>query len=134
MRIVLDTNVLVSALINPGKPRKIFETTLAGKHRLVTSEPMLKELARIVSEEKVRRYITSQQAKGFERLVADVASIVDIKSRFNVLNRDDDMVLRTAYDGRARIIVTGDGHLLGLKSFRGIGILTVNDAAHSLLE
>lgn len=134
MRIVLDTNVLVSALINSGKPRKIFETTLAGKHRLVSSEPMLKELARVVSEEKIRRYVTSQQSGGFHQLVADVASMVEIKSRFRVLNADDDLVLRTAYDGRARFIVTGDGHLLGLKSFRGIAILTVDDAAHSLLD
>ena len=133
MRIVLDTNVLVSALIKPGKPRKLFETTLEGKHRLVSSRPMLEELARVVADEKIRPYVTSQQARGFLRLVADVASMVEIKSRFRVLNRDDDMVVRTAYDGSAKFIVTGDGHLLGLNSFRGIRIVTVSDALDILL-
>jgi len=128
MRVVLDTNVLVSALIKAGKPRKLFEATVAGRHRLITSRPLIEELAKVLADSKVKRYVTSQEATVFQRLLVATAPTVDIKSEFRVLGSADDMVLRTAYDGRADLIVTGDKHLLDLESFRGIRIVTVSDA------
>ena len=133
MRIVLDTNVLVSALIKRGRPRKLFDACLEGRHSLVSSRPMLEELAQVVGDERVRRYATSREAVSFLRLVADIASIAELRSKFRVLNPTDDVVLRTAHDGRARFVVTGDGDMLGLASFRGIRIVTVSDAQLILL-
>ena len=53
-----------------------------------------------------------------------------MKTKLKVVKEDpkDDMVIETAYDGHADFIVTGDGHLLELESFRGIKITTVEKA------
>jgi len=61
-----------------------------------------------------------------------VAQVASVKSRLQVIKEDpkDDMILETAYDGRAHVIVSGDSHLLALQDFRGIKILTVQ----SMLE
>ena len=58
------------------------------------------------------------------------AEVVSVKSKLKVVKEDskDDMVIETAYDGHADFIVTGDGHLLELESFRGINITTVEKA------
>ena len=128
MRVVLDTNVLVSALIKPGKPRKLFDVAVLGRHRLVTSRPLIEELVRVLEDERIRRYVTTQETTAFLRLLAATASTVDTRSKFSVLNSPDDMVLQTAYDGQADLIVTGDKHLLDLVNFRGIRIVTVSDA------
>ena len=128
MRVVLDTNVLVSALIKAGKPRKLFDAAVVGRHRLVTSRSLIEELVRVLEDERIRRYVTTQETTAFLRLLAATASTVDTRSKFSVLNSPDDMVLQTAYDGQADLIVTGDEHLLDLVSFRGIRIVTVSDA------
>jgi hypothetical protein len=55
------------------------------------------------------------------------AEVVSVKSKIEVVKEDpkDDLIIETAYDGRAEIIVTGDNHLLELENFRGIKIITV---------
>ncbi|HEY4699644.1 MAG TPA: putative toxin-antitoxin system toxin component, PIN family, partial [Nitrososphaerales archaeon] len=56
--------------------------------------------------------------------------------RFKVVaeDPDDDLVLNTAYSGKAAYIVTGDRHLLALKEFKGIKILTVNEMLQALVK
>ena len=58
------------------------------------------------------------------------AEVVDVKTKLKVVKEDpkDDIVIETAYDGHADFIVTGDGHLLELESFKGIKIITVEKA------
>jgi predicted nucleic acid-binding protein len=52
-----------------------------------------------------------------------------VKSKFKVIpeDPDDDIIVRTAYDGKADYIVSGDRHLLALKEFKGIKILTIDE-------
>lgn len=52
-----------------------------------------------------------------------------VKSRFRVVSQDpsDNVILRTAYDGKADCIVSGDEHLLSLREFKGIEILSVSE-------
>ena len=54
---------------------------------------------------------------------------MQIKSRFKAVKEDpdDDIIVRTAYDGKADYIVSGDRHLLALKEFKGIKILTIDE-------
>lgn len=51
-----------------------------------------------------------------------------MRSRFKVSKSPDDAILRTGYDGRGDLIVTGDKHLLELRRFRGARVLTVSEA------
>ena len=55
--------------------------------------------------------------------------MVEVKSKFKIVREDpdDDMIVLSAYDSKARYIVSGDKHLLALKEFKGIRILTVDE-------
>ena len=128
IKVVLDTNVLISALIKPGKPRTLLYKITEGKAQLITSRGILEELARVTSDDKIRRYVQEDEVIRFMKVINNIAQITKIKSRFKAVKQDptDDIFLRTAIDGKADIIVSGDEHLLSLKNFRGVQILTVN--------
>jgi putative PIN family toxin of toxin-antitoxin system len=70
------------------------------------------------SEDEVHRIILA---------LMRTAEVVSVKSKLRAVKEDpkDDMVIETAYDGSADVIVTGDSHLLALENFRGIKITTV---------
>ncbi len=128
MRVLLDTNVLVSALIKKGKPRILLDSALAEHHKLIISRPIVEELSKVLADKRIRRYVTAEDAAAFIRLLAASSMTVDTRSRFSILHTPDDVILWTAYDGQAELIVTGDGHLLSLGSFKGIKIVSVSDA------
>lgn len=126
VRVVVDTNVLVSALVGRGKPRRLL-LKLLEKHSVVLSRPMLAELADVLSREKFGEVRSSQIDRFLSGLVRK-SKLVTVRSRFKVIGEDpdDDIVLNTAYAGRAGYIVTGDRHLLALKNFKGTGIVKVS--------
>jgi len=134
IKVVLDTNVLISALIRTGKSRILLFEIVRGKAQLILSRGILEEFAEVAADHKIRKYIEEEDVTKFLRIISGTAKIVKIKSRFKVVKQDpsDDLVLRTAYDGGADYIVSGDEHLLSLKEFRGIKILTVNEISELL--
>lgn len=128
MRVALDTNVLVSALIKSGKPRELIFELTEKKIQVVASRNILEEFLKITDDSRIRRYVDEDDTIAFLRAVGSIASIIGVRSRFKVIKEDpdDDVVLRTAHDGRADYILSGDKHLLSLKEFRGIKIVTVS--------
>jgi putative PIN family toxin of toxin-antitoxin system len=124
MRIVADTNVLVSALVFPGgAPETVYRLALTGVVQLVTSRPLLLELARVLVEK------FAWDAGRAERAVAQVvrlAVVAEPTERVEVVSADpaDDRVLEAARAGAVDAIVSGDRHLLALASWSGIEILT----------
>lgn len=124
-RVVVDTNVLVSALINNGKPRRLL-LKLLGKHTVILSSQMLAELADVLSRDKF--FVTSAQVERFISILLRKATIVPADCSFKVIleDPDDDIVLSTALNGKADYIVSGDKHLLSLKKFEKIEVLKVN--------
>lgn len=128
-KVVLDTNVLVSALIRTGKPRSLLFEIVRGNLQLILSRGILEELTEVAADDKIKKYVEEEDVRKFLRLIGSTAKIVTVKSRFKAVKDDpsDDLFLRTAYDGGADYIVSGDKHLLSLNEFRGIKILTVNE-------
>ncbi|HLE74438.1 MAG TPA: putative toxin-antitoxin system toxin component, PIN family [Candidatus Bathyarchaeia archaeon] len=128
MKIVLDTNVLVSALIKTGKPRALF-FKIAEEEVLILSRSVLEEFLKVADDPRIRRYVGEDDIIAFLTVTRSVAKIVRVKSRFKVVKEDpaDDIILRTAYDGKADYIVSGDNHLLSMREFRGIKIVTVDE-------
>lgn len=124
---VVDTNVLISAVVGHGKPRRLV-FGLFERHQIVVSPQLLAELIDVLSREKFSD-TNEQQAKSFLSIISRKASMVTIRRPFRVVpeDPDDDVILNTAYEGRASHIVSGDRHLLKLGRFRGIRILTVNE-------
>ncbi len=125
--VVIDTNILISALVGHGKPRRLV-LRLLEEQTVVSSMEMLAELADVLSRRKFTE-VKSSQVKSFLSIFASRAVVVTIKHRFKTVEEDpdDDIVLSTAYEGDARYVVSGDKHLLKLKEFRGIKIVTAKD-------
>lgn len=128
MKIVLDTNILISALIKQGKPRNL-SREIIHNHTLIISKELLEELAITSNEPKILRYVNQQDIADFLRDLASSAEFVRTRSRFRLVKDDpeDDIVLRTAFDGKASYVASGDKHLLALKQFRRIKIVTVDE-------
>ncbi len=132
MRIVLDTNVLVSAFISKrGQPARLLDILLTFPEiQLVESAPILDEFRDVLSRKKVKErfHYSARDIDSFVRAVQNVSVVVNIKSNFKVVADDpkDDVVVNTAHDGRADYIVSGDRHLHGLGGFKGIKIVSPN--------
>lgn len=127
MRVVVDTNVLVSALVGHGKPRRLVFKLLE-EHQVVSSRQMLAEFVDVLSREKFME-IDKSDVSSFLSILASKIILVTIKRYFKVVaeDPDDDMVLNTAYEGRATHIVSGDRHLLNLERLGGIKMVTVSE-------
>lgn len=121
--VVLDTNILVSALGWEGPERKVYELCRTGELRQVTSPLLLEELRRVLQYPKLG--IHSDEARAFVADVAACATIVRPKATVRVVQEDppDNRVLECALEGGADQIVSGDSHLLNLASFRGIDVV-----------
>ncbi len=128
LRVVFDTNVLVSTIISRGKPRELWNKVIDGKIRLVISEDLLKEFNEVIPRPQFRRYLKRPKLRKFQRALIQLAEISRVKTRFTEITEDpdDNMVLEAAYSGRADYIVTGDKHLLRLGEFKGIKVVTVD--------
>jgi putative PIN family toxin of toxin-antitoxin system len=76
---------------------------------------------------KLRRYITASKLHRFRKLLCSEAIFVTPKTKFTQLTIDlnDNILIETAFDGKASYLVSGDKHLLALKEFKGIRILAV---------
>ncbi len=120
MKVVADTNVLVSALIFPGGPPEVFyRLALERRIELVTSRPLLAELGRVLADK------FGWEADRVEEVLGQLVrlgEIVDPDEKLAEIEADpaDDRVLEAAYEGAVDAIVSGDRHLLGLGTWRGI--------------
>ena len=136
MRAVFDTNVLISAIITTGKPKELFQHAIKGHIQLVISKSILKEFSQISKDPRVRKYASEDDVIAFLKIIDKVTKITKVKSQFNAVKEDpdDDMVVRTAFDGKADYIVSGDKHLLSLGAYRGIRIINVDEMLTLLKE
>jgi len=133
-KIVADTNVLVSSLIRRGKPHELILRIDGMKVRLISSNTLMDELTSVLAEERIARYVTRRDVDRFLRYIGRRTTLVEVGSEFNVVREDpeDDVVLNTAYSGRADYVVSGDRHLIPLREFKGIKIVTVGEVLNIL--
>lgn len=128
MIVVLDTNVIVSALLSPeGSPAEIIRRWEAEVIGVATSPPLLEELERVLNYKQIRKYFKDSQEKinSFIRAFRGVAIMVDPLDKLDIVKEDtaDNRVLECAISSGAAYIVTGDKHLLELKEYEGIAIM-----------
>jgi len=135
MRLVLDTNVVASALLWDGPPRLLLRT---GPHEnivLLSSAPLLAELTDILSRPKFEQKIAAS--------LLSVDQLVDLYAELVSLVRpalvprlapdpDDDVVIGTAIAAKAEFIVTGDKALLSVADFEGGRIVSVREALEAV--
>ena len=127
VRIVLDTNILVSGLLYNGKPRKLLDLAVNGKMELVSSTELIDELGEVLAREKFG--LSKDEQAVMVDFVIRLSKIIALKSKFKAVKEDpdDDIVINTAYDGDADYIVTGDRAILALKKFGKTSIVKASE-------
>ena len=126
LRVVFDTNVYLSALITPGgTAEKAYLSIINGNSTLFTSISILTETAVKLREKFLWEddRITSSL-----RHISHVAQVIKPTIRLKVLKDDpDNRILECAKEAKAELVVTGDRHLLQLKEFDAIKIVTIRE-------
>lgn len=125
--VVLDSNVLVSALGWRGAPHTVYGLCRRGSLKLVTSPPLMNELRRVLLYPKFE--FTESEIERFLLDIESHGTIVRPDIELGVITDDptDDRILECAVAGRAEWIVSGDEHLLALGSYQGVRIGSAGD-------
>jgi uncharacterized protein len=125
LRVVLDTNVIVSAVLLAGSvPRQAFDKAL-DEGSILMSVPTILELVEVLHRDKLNKYLLEEERMRFLVALLKETELVEITETITVCrDSDDDKTLELAVSGNADRIVTGDKDLLVLSPFRGIPIIT----------
>lgn len=123
-RVVFDTNILISGYLWGGIPRKALEKTRTKEWILVLSEDGIREFIRVLSYSKFA--LTASEIQPIITDLEEKAEFVEVKSSVEIIKDDpsDNIFLYLALDGGASYIVSGDSHLLNLKRYKDIEIIT----------
>ncbi len=126
-KIVLDTNILISALGWKGNPHEIFKRVLDEEFELLLSEQQLEELKEVMNYPRLK--FTEEQKSKFLTVLLSVAKIVKTSETLHHIKEDpdDDLILECATENKADYLISGDEHLLTLKTYLGIKIVTATE-------
>lgn len=136
MRLVLDTNVVVSALVWGGTAYKLLQAASDGDIELVTSPALMVELRGVLAREHLATRLAKQrssveQAIGlYGELAISVSPLTT--PRAVPRDRDDDQVIAAALAAKADLLVSGDADLLSLVSYEGIAIVSPAEAIRQI--
>ena len=123
IKAVLNTNILISAIVFGGKPRQVLESAIKGHIQLVLTEEIIEEMRAVLEGKKFQfpSEITDLIVHELEAL----AEIAKPKERLTVIekNPEDNQVLECAVESQADYVVTGDMHLLETKESKGTKIM-----------
>lgn len=135
MRLVLDTNVVASAMLWGGSPRLLLQARREKRVELYSSTPMLAELTDILARPKFERKIAASTLT-VDQLVDGYASLAQVVRPASIPRTapdpDDDVVIGTALAARADLLVTGDRTLLSVAEYQGTRIVSVAEALQVL--
>jgi uncharacterized protein len=137
VNILLDTNVVISALLWQGKPRLLFDLCIGDTATHLFSSPaMIAELRHSLGYPKLVRQLAKNR-QDTEMLIGFYSALVQLVEpeqvgRFVPNDPDDDMVVAAAHAAGAGMIVSGDRHLLDLGDVAGVTVLTVAEALEVL--
>ena len=131
MRVVPDTNTVVSGLLWHGAPRLVLDLARRGEITLYTSPDLIAELREVLGRSKLknRLQLVDVSVRDLTLRYASLAHLVRPGSIPPVIlnDPDDDMVLACALAANAEMIISGDLHLRDLKTYQGIPVVTAND-------
>ena len=133
LKVVIDTNVLISALLFGGIPGKLIDPWQRGIIKPAASKEIIEEYLRVLtyskfklSEEEINYLLYREIIPFFDVIEAHPGPLIIKK------DPEDDKFIRCASTANAKYIISGDRHLLELKKYRKIKILTPTDFLNSL--
>lgn len=126
MRIVLDTNVIASAIFFGGKPKEVVDLLMNDKIDCFATVEIIEEYMETVE------YLREKYSKNAPRLpLFDIESkitLIESKSKLNVCrDPDDNKFIECALDAKCYYIVSGDKDLLDVKKHKSVQIVTVSE-------
>lgn len=136
VRVVIDTNVVVSGLLWHGPPRQILRLARTGALRLFSSPAMFDELERVLARPHLSNRVAAtglssiQLVTGYQALTRTVypTRVLTVISD----DPEDDIIIACAVETKADRIVSGDHHLLNLRSYHGIEIVSAAEMLRHL--
>lgn len=123
VKVVLDTNVFISALFWRGAPRQVFKETLQGTVLNFISPQILQEL----KEKLLEKFeVPLEKVKEFLEIVVFNSQIVYPKSKLNIVKKDssDNKIIECALEAKASFVISGDKHLLEIKEYKEVKIIS----------
>ena len=135
MRVVLDANILIGALITKGTPPDgLYQAWLRGEIELVTSIAQIDELADVLARERLQKILDADEATAMVENIGTRAVVLDeLPSASLAPDLMDNRILATAISGSVDLIVSGDRkHMLALREVDGIPIVTAREALELL--
>lgn len=126
LRVVADSNIFVSALVFGGVAARLLQNAVDGKVQLFVSEAILEETLGVMRDKFGR---SAEQLEEARQAILSVADIVSERHILDIVkdDPDDNRILECALAAGADAIVSGDKHLLRLKRFEGISIITLRE-------
>lgn len=126
-RIVIDSNVVISGFIFGGPPAQILKHIVEGSVQCFTSLHILDEIRNVLQRPKFG--LSPEQSLSFVEELHALCQVVNPTKKVNAIKADpdDNIILECASAANASIIVSGDSHLLGLREWRGINILSPSE-------
>jgi putative PIN family toxin of toxin-antitoxin system len=126
MKVVLDTNVLISAVIATGTPHEVVVAGYSGEYQILVSVATLMEFRETLHKYPDRFGLSEAEIQTEVETLRYFAEFVDPDVEFDIVDADpdDNKFLEAAVAGNAEYVVSGDQHLLDIDSFRGIEIVT----------
>lgn len=126
-RIVLDTNVTISAFFWRGYPRAVYDLVKEEKVTLLSSVKVEAEFLRVLAY--TRFGLTPAEILPIVNNLRKYVHFIEAKNKVDVIKEDptDNIFLECALDGRSNYIISGDHHLLSIGSYKGIQIIRAKD-------
>ncbi len=128
MRIVVDTNVMIAAILWQGPPHRILELAEKGQVSLCATPSVLEELQEVLERSKFRKQLQNR-ATSIEEIMSGLLPLVELYEPTAVPNAvptdpDDEIFIECALSADAPFLISGDNHLLRLRKYRRIRIVT----------
>jgi putative PIN family toxin of toxin-antitoxin system len=138
IKVVLDVNILVSALFFPqGKPGLIWQLVEDKKIISISCDQIMDKLLEVIARSKFDKYGLSLAEKiGFGMRVRYFSSMIQISPNVAVVTDDpeDDIVLACAVQGIAQYLISGDPHLKNLGCYGEVQVITADDFLNRIAE
>lgn len=125
LRVVIDTNVFISALLGSRNCKEIRDKFAEGKFDIIISEEMFDELLSVIREPKFENLMKDEDIKELiELLEKDTLWVTPEEKVFVCRDIEDNIILECAFAGKPDFIVTGDKDLLSIGKFKNISLIS----------
>lgn len=136
-RVVLDANQFVSSILSPdGPPAQILDLWREGIFELVVSPSIIEEIRRVLNYPRLSKIHkkSPEEINLFLEEFETLAFVVPEKLTLSIVKDDptDDKYITAALEGEAKFIVTGDSHLLQIRNYEGVKIVTAREFLEEL--